>query len=153
MLFQRYRAFNAPPMSYLLFLRKPVWIRYKTLTLLWALVILILTLLPSDKLPKTPSWDTISFDKVAHAGVFALLIFLMSGSFWKQSRYRFLREYPAFSSLLISVLFGIGVEILQTVLGWGRDGSLLDVVSNTIGCLIGIGAFYVAKRLRWFNLG
>lgn len=137
----------------ILSLSKPVRIRYKTLTILWALVILILTLIPSDKLPPTPSWDTLSFDKVAHAGVFAVLIFLMSASFWKHSRSRFLREYPAFSSLLISVLFGIAVEILQTTLGWGREGSLLDVVSNTVGCLIGMGAFYLARSLRWFNLG
>ncbi|CAN5890930.1 hypothetical protein BH24BAC1_BH24BAC1_15450 [soil metagenome] len=128
-------------------------IRYKTLTLLWALVILLLTLLPPHQLPNTPSWDTISFDKAAHAGVFAVLIFLMSASFWKQRRYRFLQEYPAFSSLLISVLFGIAVAILQTIIGWGREGSLLDVVSNTIGCLIGMGAFYLARSARWFNLG
>jgi glycopeptide antibiotics resistance protein len=140
-----------PPALFLILI-KPVRINYKALTVLWALVILVLTLLPSQNLPKTPDWTTISFDKAAHAGVFAVLMFLMTAAFVQQQKIRFLHKHPVWSALGFSILFGIGIELLQTVLGWGREGSLLDVVSNTIGCLFGIGAFYLGRQFRLLGL-
>lgn len=127
-------------------------IPFKTLTVLWALVILVLTLLPSDQLPETPDWTTISFDKVAHAGVFSVLMFFMTGSFAHQRRFPYLQEHPVGSALVCSVLFGIGIELLQTGMGLGREGSLLDVVGNTIGCFLGIGLFFLARWLRLADL-
>lgn len=115
-------------------------------------MILALTLLPSGKMPETPDWTTVSFDKVAHAGVFAVLMFLMTASFVHQRRYPYLREHPVLAALVFSILFGIGIELLQNLLGWGREGSLLDVVSNTIGCLFGSGFFYLVRRLQLVDL-
>ena len=59
--------------------------RYHFPAILWTATVLILTLLPSDKLPETPEWELLSFDTLAHAGDFGLLSFLVARSFYVEN--------------------------------------------------------------------
>ena len=45
---------------------------YAALPALWAIVVLVLTLTPANEMPNTPSWELLSFDTAAHAGVFGI---------------------------------------------------------------------------------
>jgi len=73
--------------------------------------------------------------------MFAVLCFLMIVGLTKQFTYPKLQHYSVRVSLLISTLFGITIEILQFTLIPGRSAEIMDIVSNTIGCLIGIVIF------------
>jgi glycopeptide antibiotics resistance protein len=119
-----------------------VLLKYNLPTLLWATVILLLTLLPAASMPQVPAWELISFPTLAHAGVFFILAVLMLRGFRKQRRLPSLGRQATLLTLIGSVFFGAGIEALQMVLAWGRQGDPLDVVSNSIGTVAGIAAYH-----------
>ncbi len=42
---------------------------------------------------------------------------------------------------------GVGMEIAQSTMGWGRQGDLLDAAANSLGIAIGLGlAHLVGER-------
>ncbi len=107
-------------------------------------MILITTLLPSSSMPTTLSiWDFLSFDSFAHAFLFAILTFLMIVGLKKQYTYPKLKHFAFRTSLLVSTLFGISIELLQHLFIYGRQGDIVDVLCNTTGCLIGIVLFKI----------
>ncbi len=117
-------------------------LRYNLFTIMWAAVILLTTLLPSPSLPASLSlWELISFDSFAHAFMFCVLCFLMIVGLSKQFTYPKLHRYAIRASLLISTLFGISIELMQHLFIYGRQGDIIDVLANTIGCLLGIVLF------------
>jgi VanZ family protein len=117
-------------------------LRYNLFTIMWAVMILLTTLLPSTSMPSGLSlWELLSFDSFAHAFLFCVLTFLMIIGLTKQFTYPKLRHYAIRSSLVICTGFGIAIELLQHFLIHGRQGDLLDVLANTIGCLLGIIVF------------
>jgi aminopeptidase YwaD len=119
-----------------------VFLTYNLPALLWATVILLLTLLPAASLPQVPTWELISIPTLAHAGVFFILAVLLLRGFSRQTRFPGLSRQAALLTLIGSVLFGAGIEGLQMVLNWGRQGDPLDVISNSIGTIAGIAAYY-----------
>lgn len=125
-----------------------MFLKYNLPTLVWATVILILTLLPTAKMPQVPEWKLISFMTASHAVVFFILTFLMRRGFYLQQSYFNLRQFNGWYALVFSVLFGAIIELLQSTMGWGRQGDLMDIVSNSIGTLIAIPVFNLALRHR-----
>ncbi|MER2998842.1 VanZ family protein [Pontibacter populi] len=116
-------------------------LRYNLFTIIWAAVILLTTLLPSSSMPSVSVWDLISFDSFAHASMFAVLCFLMIVGLTKQYTLPKLKHYAIRMSLFVSTMFGIAIEILQFSVVPGRSAEIMDIVSNSIGCLIGIVFF------------
>jgi VanZ family protein len=104
-------------------------------------VIIITTLLPSSSMPSLSIWEFFSFDSFAHGFLFSVLTFLMIVGLKKQYTFPRLRHYAVRTSLFVSSLFGISIEFLQHFFIPGRQGDIIDVLSNTIGCLIGILIF------------
>jgi len=104
-------------------------------------MILLLTLLPSASMPPLSIWSLLSFDSFAHAFLFTVLIFLMIVGLKKQFSYLKLRHYAIRVSLFTSVIFGIAIELMQHYFITGRQGDMIDVLADTIGCLIGIVLF------------
>lgn len=102
---------------------------------------MVLTLLPSSSMPSLSIWELFSFDSFAHAFLFAVLTYLMIVGLKKQYTSTRLQHYAIRYSLLISTTFGIAIELLQHFLIAGRQGDIIDVLSNTIGCFVGILIF------------
>ena len=75
------------------------------------------------------------FDKVLHLSIFAMLGFTFMASF---PRIRF--SY----FIQIILIYAFLTEILQEEMGLGRSMETLDIVADTIGCLIG---YYLYKVL------
>jgi VanZ family protein len=92
-------------------------------------------------MPAVSVWELFSFDSFAHAFLFGVLTFLMIVGFAKQYSFLKLKHYPVKYSLFISSMFGITIELIQYLFIPGRQGDLIDVVANTIGCLLGIVLF------------
>ena len=116
--------------------------------MLWAAVILFLTLLPAASLPEVPGWQFVSFTTASHAVVFFILALLLQFGLTKQTTFTTLRRHSSWFTLIASLLFGILIEFLQTQMKMGRQGDPMDVVSNSIGTLIGIFLFtLVCRRL------
>lgn len=74
-------------------------------------------------------------DKVLHLSIFAALGFCFIAAFPKIKFYYFIQ---------IILLYAFLTEILQEEMGLGRSMETLDIVADTIGCLIG---YYTYKFL------
>lgn len=101
------------------------------------LTILYLSLAPTTAIPSVTLWD-----KVEHATAYFGLSLLGIWAFPERAR-------PVVVGLILG---GIGVEIAQATMGWGRDGDPLDAVANTIGVAVGtvlaLGVGWAFARLR-----
>jgi len=96
-------------------------------------VIVWLSVAPTTSLPQVTLWD-----KFEHAGAYFGLALLGSWAFpgrvWRLAIGLF--------------LLGVGVEIAQATMGWGRTGDPLDALANTIGVALGLGlARLIGERL------
>lgn len=92
-----------------------------------------LSLTPTTALPSVNMWD-----KFQHAGAYCGLALLGAWSF------------RARSWRLAAGLFalGVGVEIAQSTMGWGRQGDVLDALANSVGIALGLGlARLIGERL------
>lgn len=101
-------------------------------------MIMLTTLLPSTFMPATTVWDLFSFDSFAHIFLFSVLVFLMIVGLKKQFSFPQFRHYAIRYAFLISLIYGAIIELLQHYFIYGRDGNMVDFVSNSIGCLLGI---------------
>lgn len=118
------------------------------LTLVWALVILYLSVLPGHELPEINIWEP---DKVAHVVVYALLGFLMG--LWllrrnlqyrsEEERSRVVRltseelRKCGLIALGLGMSYGFGIEVVQGTLIPSRVFDLFDILSNFFGSLAG----------------
>ena len=122
---------------------------YAALPLLWAALVLVLTLTPAADMPITPVWELLSFDTAAHAGVFAVLAGLSRFSLRRQSRWPRLARHTGAAALLASILFGGLIEVLQHYMHLGRHGDWTDLLSDAIGAALAVGvATLWASRRR-----
>lgn len=103
--------------------------------LLWALILAVLSLVPSSRLPKINSWsELIAADKFAHALVYAIFAVLL---------YQVLensRNAPKIVTVVTAALYGVLMEFLQHFSSTGRAYELADMAANTIGALMGMAA-------------
>ncbi len=111
-----------------------MFVKYRLPFILWSAVILFLTLSPTSKLPET---DSISFlDKLAHAGVFMIWSFLLMRYIQYNKGKRIIKNPGAFSFLLFSGIFGLGIEWIQYFLPY-RQFEWADLAADMTGGLAG----------------
>jgi glycopeptide antibiotics resistance protein len=106
---------------------------------IWTLIILLLTLLPSESIPEYKLFD---FDKLGHLAVFGGWTFLtgifilinmkrIKGRMWKVA--------------ILGFIFGTGIELVQFLAPINRSASVADAIANTIGCIL---AWVVLKYIQ-----
>lgn len=100
----------------------------------WGYVILLLvvTLMPTDLIQSQEENWLINFsfkhgDKVIHFTLFFMFtVLLYFTTYCKKKIYL----------LGIPILFGIGIEIIQYLMGMGRTFDILDIIANSLGVLL-----------------
>lgn len=123
-----------------------MFFRYNLFTICWLLIILLLTLTPGDALPETNLWaELLNIDKVVHFIIFGILTLLMIIGFTKQYSFAGLRKNAVAAALAISIGYGFVIELIQIAIP-GRGLELMDMVANTIGCLLGFALFYMIYK-------
>lgn len=105
----------------------------------WALFILVLCGLPGDQFNN--SSNITNADKVIHVFLFAVLFFQLSVGFIKQRKYPSLRRRTLRKVMIISLVYGLIIEILQGTVFIHRSVEFYDVLFNAVGCLTGYGLF------------
>lgn len=98
--------------------------------LIWALIILILSTMPSVQLPES----FISPDKFAHAFIYGILVILILHGLKKSD---ILTKKNIWLTILISASYGCLMEIIQYAFFPGRFFEMGDNLANTIGCFLG----------------
>lgn len=107
--------------------RFPVWL----LSVSWAIFILILSTVGVGlNLPSTWS-DIISWDKLAHAFVYFVLVFLLHKDLVRTQP----KQRSLWLAFTISVAFGILMEIVQYTFFPNRYFEVLDIIANIVGAI------------------
>ncbi len=90
------------------------------------IVILVLTLYPSNKLPKFNIWD---YDKIGHFLMFAAWTFLFGivRAVLKQ------KKPNLFMVFSLGLFYGLLIEILQFILPTNRSPELYDFIADALG--------------------
>ena len=104
----------------------------------YTLILIILSLVPIPDLG-LPRFKLLEFDKLIH-----FIMYLVFALIWGLKIKNFLERKMEISAYLI--LFGLGLEILQHVLPFGRYFDLGDFVANSIGVLFGVFILYYLKK-------
>jgi len=94
----------------------------------YTLTLGILSLVSNDKIPY---FGTNYEDKVYHLVAYALLTFL-----WYKVFAAFNIKNSIFIAFIISIIYGIIIEVLQGQLTDARDSSIFDIFANVIGVAI-----------------
>lgn len=119
------------------------FIRYNYRAIIWSLIILVLSWVPGKSIPEFSFWSLLSFDKFAHASVYAILVLVTIVGQSKQYRFSFYRSRIVIRSLIFSISYGIAIEVFQAYSNRGRHMEFADMIANTIGVLLGIATFYI----------
>lgn len=120
-----------------------MFLRNNLFAITWAALIFLLCMIPGRDMPDTSFWDLLTFDKVSHTMVFAVLSFQCSLGFYKQYAFRVLRYHAVEAATMFSILYGALLEIIQHLALTDRFGSIYDFIANTAGSLIGALWFHV----------
>ena len=119
---------------------------------LWGFIILYLTIIPKSH-PDTPllfQWmGKIKIDKIAHFVFWGLWYVIYHITFVKHNETSLAKSDKnkiQIRFLIFAVIFGIGIEILQLKLNWGRSAELLDIVADSLGVLTAYALFKLFKQ-------
>lgn len=116
--------------------------RYYIASLIWALIILILTLTPGKSVPDLKIF---TYDKLGHLGIFLIqAYFFVSGLYLDKKSV----TKSILWGLLLTVIYGAIIEIGQ---GYVPDRAMdwQDLVANCTGSVLGIAIFYASIKLNW----
>lgn len=115
------------------------------ISLLWAILILVLSSISGNSLPKTPTIP--HFDKLVHAGLYFILSSFLIPIF-DFSNHAFFRKTSVFIVILIVGFYGGMIEIAQEHLFVNRSGDIIDFFSDLIGGFLGLILYYsIVKQL------
>lgn len=110
--------------------------------MLWAIIIMVITLIPGTTSANITSSLT---DKTVHFGMFLVLCLLMSIGLSKQNRLSSVRYNAGKVSILVSIGYGLLIEIVQFLLPY-RSFSMQDLLADSAGVLAGYGIFHIIYK-------
>ncbi|HKR06873.1 MAG TPA: VanZ family protein [Bacteroidia bacterium] len=132
-----------------------MFLRHNIAGILWAILILILCVLPGSAIPHYRWTDLLSIDKIIHAFLFIILTLLLIRGFKRQTRFSFLNVHTLTLIFLFSVIYGGLLELMQNYCLADRTGSWFDLIANVTGCILGIiiNNYLKRKELKLFGFG
>jgi VanZ family protein len=98
---------------------------------LWALVILVLCLMPGSRLPEWDWFALLDLDKLVHAALFFVQALLLARAFIARGT----PVHWATWAVATAVLYGLATEVMQGLEALGRRTDLNDMIANTVGAL------------------
>jgi VanZ family protein len=124
----------------LLFSSKP-WVRI-TLSILYLILIVLLSLLPTSDFPDIPLFS--GEDKWIHFCMYLGLGFAASWSLDRKGK-----PMPPIYLLLASLfLWGVLMEVMQRLMSNGRGMEILDMLANLAGAVAGLMVYRYMNR-KW----
>ena len=118
--------------------------KYSWPAIIWALIVLVLTLMPGKAIPDVGFFNA---DKLVHFFIFGFQMILTSFALVKIARLKAKPENPVLFAGVFSVLFGIMIEFIQNYVP-GRSFSIADMIANTIGVILGYFTVRLLMRRR-----
>ena len=101
--------------------------------ILWAVIIFVLTIAPSNQIPEPPDWG-VSIDKVVHFLIFMVLNLLLL--FTRHVKGRTWNQQQLVQIIILFSTYGFILELLQ-ILVPARNFSWFDLAANVMGVIAG----------------
>lgn len=111
--------------------------------IIWAFLILILSLVSGSQLPKA---DILSFDKILHLLFYMILSLLLVYGLKRQYRFNKIRYNSYWYTLILCTIYGFLIEYMQPIIS-DRIASFSDFLANFIGSAIGLIAFRLIYKI------
>ncbi len=112
-------------------------LRHLVWSLLWAVLILVLYVLPGEELPVFDDWDFLSLDKLAHMGLFAAMTLFLKVGLKRQSASARARTFAGYYAVSFSIGYGVILEAIQGHVAQGRYSDVQDALANVLGAILG----------------
>jgi VanZ family protein len=101
--------------------------------------------LPASKVPRLYWLDIPHFDKIIHAGIFAVLCSL--AYLWLSHHFAKAEKLIAWMIVLLMAAYGVAIEFIQAALIEGRSFEKLDIAADFTGCCLFLISRPILKRL------
>lgn len=117
---------------------------YLLLSILWSVIMLLITLTPGEAIPKA---GIIQADKYVHFFIFTVWMILTSCSILKVRYFNAGTRYPVMITGLGGLCIGIMIECLQHYVP-GRNFSLPDILANSTGVVSGYLVIWFFRKWK-----
>lgn len=122
--------------------------KFFVLAIGWTLLITALSLMSLKEAPKIE----LSFaDKIAHVIIYLIFTILWFLAFSRETISKLLTKKAILISSIVSVFYGIIIELLQENFTTYRQGDLGDVLANTVGVLFAVIILLSIGKLKRKN--
>jgi VanZ family protein len=125
--------FGAP---FLIYIRRKLALKKSVSTIIfaisWLLIVTILLCIPGTRLPKIKWDDKLLFDKWVHIFLFLILVL-----FWCRAYSKSRLKNIFITITIFSILYGIGMEIVQKYFIPFRSFDVGDIIADAVGCIVG----------------
>lgn len=115
------------------------------ISLIWAVLIMIVSAIPGNDLPSINLFRIPNFDKIVHAVLYFPLAFVLGAEFDLSGKNWLKYTGPVLTMLIITIYGGL-IEVLQEKLFINRSADVDDVLSDIIGGLAGLAVYYLFFR-------
>lgn len=120
----------------------------------WTLLIASSSLLPASTFKKFTFNSFFEIDKLIHFILYFVFVLL-----WSLIAEKAMSSLQKFWLAVVSIAFGVAIELLQSAMALGRSYEINDIMANSVGCFIGIlmipfvrrKMLYLKKHLPFFN--
>jgi VanZ family protein len=124
------------------------FLKYQRLTILWALFVLIMCLMPMGNIGESSLFFP-GFDKLVHCGFFfVFVVFAENGLIRQNKNFVYTR---VLITAVIAIIFGGAIELLQQYVFIWRDGDWADLFADTVG--VGMATFSIMVTYTAINHG
>ena len=120
-----------------------MFIKYNSFGLLWAVVILFLSVVGVET---NANIEFHAMDKIIHLCMYLVLCMMLIVGFTKQFQIRVLKYNPMSYAIVFASAFGILMEVVQFFLP-SRSFDVLDMLANIVGAFIGWIVFMIVYKL------
>ncbi len=117
---------------------------------IWGAVLAVLMLLPQDAFPES---KLLSYDKLAHLGVFFIFSLLVLAGYQLKGKLDGEKNKYRNRALIICLIYGLVLEYLQQFVP-GRMSDIYDLIANFTGALFGAIVFmiFIKNKLAFYKL-
>ena len=102
---------------------------------LWSIIMTIILLVPPNKFPEGPVLPF--FDKIVHVFLFTVFAFLLTLGRYKHTGNKVITLQSFIFMFLITTAFGAILELAQSWMALGREGSFTDIAADAAGFILG----------------
>lgn len=123
--------------------------RFNLIGIFWALVILVLCLVPGNMITPTTGFWGLGTDKAMHFGLYVIFLVLLAVGFAKQYQYKRIQLWPMRFAPLVAFCYGALIEVVQ-IPHPSRNFEFMDIVANAVGISLGLvlfRLFYSPRKL------